>query len=181
VHRNRKEGNMKTALILVFFIMLTMPTAAALAGGNSIDFNGIDIVLGMTQDVAISKLTSTYDVTKMYGDENNSHWRVATKGQDSTAYGGISFKSKKVSYAVKNWKTDDQERNYEFAKALYGLITQLVKERNTNCQLLSGEEIQPQISSKAALIVCGGKTIRVDVIEDKVSHSALLTEELNPK
>ena len=171
---------MKTWLVMMFFTSL-MLAATAFAGGNSIAFSSIDITLGMPQDIAISKLTNTYDLTKIYGDDNSSYWRIKAKGQDSKTYGGVTFKNKKVSYVVKNWKTDDQERNYDFAKALYGLITQLVKERNTNCQLWSGEKIEPQITSKAALIVCGEKTVRIDVIEGNVSHSALLTEELNPK
>jgi hypothetical protein len=87
---------MKTTLILMFFIFFAIPISVAIAGSNSINYNGTDITIGMKQDVAISKLTNTYDLTKLDGDENSSHWLVKTKGQNATTYGSISIVDPKI-------------------------------------------------------------------------------------
>ena len=169
----------KYFVVLVSTIFLLVVPSIVQAGGSSISFGTVDLKTGMQEDVVIAELNKLYDLEKLTGSaKDSSSWVIKSKVQKSQFYGSISFKNGKLASVMRYWSPDDQQKGYEFAKAIYGLVAQFEKEGNSMCRISVGENNAPQFQAKAAFIVCGPKAMRVDIVEGKGTRSGSISEVL---
>ncbi len=149
-------------LLAVSFTWQAPPTGPP-EGGNQIQI-GTDLALG-TDETAVRKvLSARYDLRELDSDKHGTaNWLVAAKGDPSHVAGVLGFKEGKLVFATKRWlqRDEDRERGVQTARAVYGILTELVSHGEATCIVSSEQRESPDLSAKTATVRCGHKSLEV--------------------
>jgi hypothetical protein len=145
---------------------------------------GADLTLGMTEEVAVKRLTEygyslkKIEPSKVFLDVGiTSIWIINEK--DGTNVGTMSFASGKLNEAGKSLFPDEGDA-VEFGRRLYFAMRDLEQEGNSQCTIQTVTRDVPEFAQKTANIRCGIKTISVDLQKmPKYSETVQLTEAID--
>jgi hypothetical protein len=150
---------------------------------DGITLGTVRLALGMPKDVALSALAKSYELQNLGEGQASSSWLVRT-GKDSAAepIGSVAFKDGKLTTVMKYWTPKDQQRGFEFATNLYGVITSFTNEGKNLCTIETARKQDTGIDSKAIFISCGAKYVRIDITSGaKTGDTTGLAEVLETK
>ena len=136
------------------------------------------LTLGMPQNIVMGKLAQYYGTRKLDSSSTvEQDWLVINKeGPPWQAVRGVSFKDGKLSAASKEWGPQDQAKGVEFARSLFGAISELVKQGKKDCWLAIDQKEVPGAESKLAYIVCDDKYISFFILRSTDMASRGLPE-----
>jgi hypothetical protein len=122
---------------------------------------GIPLVLGLQQQDVLEQLKkiSQYKLIKVAGGDA---W-IVRSGDNAVA--SLSFHDGKLTEVSRSWGPENQQSGVPFAKGLFGVANQFVKEGRTNCVLQTNASEYPGSESRGVSIICNGKYIEVNVTE----------------
>ena len=149
--------------------------------GDSITFGGNRFKLGMSKDQVVTQLVTSFDVAGPSGrtspcESTCTIWEKAA-GPPYTMVGSVAFRDGKLSSATKYWDPVDQQKAAPFARSVYGVIAELVKDGKTTCTIQTGQSESPGNEQKAAFIICGDRKIEILVMrDDKLGEIGTVSE-----
>ena len=125
---------------------------------------GADLQLGASETDVRKSLAAGYELRKEDGGlgTNKDSWLVTQKGKPEIL-GVITFKDGRLHFATKRWlsRVEDQEADVRTARAIYGVISDFVKQGETSCNIKSDHQETPTFSTQIASVVCGSKHLEI--------------------
>lgn len=119
---------------------------------------GMLLRLGMARDAIITKLIGNYKVVKI--DVGEDEWLVEEKDNPLVTIGHLGFKAGKLTYASRDW-TQGQEDNYDFAQAIWGVMSHMDQEGNRSCSFDVPSSRSPQAEMTYVRLYCGAKRVQI--------------------
>lgn len=117
---------------------------------------GMPLRLGMARDGIIAQLTANYKMLKLEG--SGDEWLVEEKENPMVTIGHLGFTAGKLTYASRNW-TQGQEDNYDFAQAIWGVMSHMEQEGNHSCFFDVPSNRSPQAEITYVRLYCGAKRV----------------------
>jgi hypothetical protein len=173
-------------ITIVFSIgMFLWSSLIPTAGGNqpapsdapTIDVAGLGLKLGMDKESILKRIPGQFRV-----ENTGASVLIEDKAHPSQVYGSLSFVDRKLSRVDKNWNVSG-ETEADFARALYGVISEFQHNRRTQCQIAAGEgkPINPADEIKSARIFCGeGSYIDITFVNTSAGKYGNIYEVLGP-
>jgi hypothetical protein len=152
------------------------------AGHDAIAIGGARLYVGMPRARALEALSAEFDVREdNRSSEAQESWLVWTK--DKTFVGNVSVKNGLVWSVIKNWGPEDGS-GAPLVKAFLGAVSALVRDGRKDCTLDRDEQSGPGWESRAVLIVCGKRHLKMEVLssqDPKIGERASVSENLGGK
>ena len=178
------EHHKRVFRFAVPLLLLAAAVAAASAvqsPTNRIVFGTVPLTLGMQDKVVLEQLRERYRVISTSSD----NWAVLEHDPALPAVGSIAFKAGRLAYVNRTWVQVPPVGTSEadpiaLARALYGVISQFVKENRRECTIGTHEGFAPGAEGRTAYISCGGKEIRVAMFRTERSGWVATVDEVMP-
>lgn len=159
----------RTRFLLVLLMVLT---ATAANTPEAISLGSVELRLGMPRDAVLARFAPYYNLQKVGSDS----WIVSPKNQSAReAIGSISFREGKLTAIYREWGPNDQLAGAPFARAIFGVIQQLSQEGKHVCSISVSQTQDPQSELRTAFLVCGGKTVKINLaITDNLEYGSVV-------
>ena len=126
---------------------------------------GTDLQLGASEADVRKSLAAEYDFRKGDRDAGTGKgtWIVTPKGKPSEVLGVVTFKEEKLHFVTKRWlsRIEDQEAGVQTARAIYGVLSEFVKQGETSCNVKTDHQETPGFSVQNASVACGQKHLEI--------------------
>ena len=139
---------------------------------NTIDFGGVTLSLGMTQDSALAKLNLNYTTR----DKGDGKWEVFST-EDKATLGSVDFSNRKLTGAERYWPIESLTA-LGLANSLYDVTSSFVEEGRIYCTIDTWNQHKPGSESKLTSILCGHKAIEIMTVGAGKNNILALTERL---
>jgi hypothetical protein len=139
---------------------------------NTIDFGGVTLSLGMTQDSALAKLNGNYTTR----DKGDGKWEVSST-EDKVPLGTVDFTNRKLTGAERQWPIESLTA-LGLANSLYDVTSSFVEEGRIYCTIDTWNQHKPGSEMKITSISCGHKAIDIEVANVGKDHILGLMERL---
>jgi hypothetical protein len=151
------------------------PSTSRSTGPAAISVGGINLTLGMTQKVVLSRLADGYEVKSW----DRANYMIYHKGSPAPerALAMIAFTDGVLTGVSKPWSVNDQ-RAAQLATGLYGVLTQFKQEGKTHCTIDAGQALGLSAESNTAFISCGGKYIRMNITQLQDGSQSVIVDEV---
>jgi hypothetical protein len=126
---------------------------------------GTDLQLGVSEAEVRQSLAAKYDLRREVSvpGTGKGTWMVTEKGKPSEVLGVVTFKEEKLYFVTKRWlsRLEDQEAGVQTARAIYGILSEFVRQGETSCSIKTDHKETPSFSTQVASVACGQKHVDI--------------------
>lgn len=176
---------MKSLILISILAFFTFATRGVGFGQDIISVGPVELALGMSEDAVMSMLKEQYGVSEIgkssiiIPDPSRTKFKsymVVSKGDGRGAIASVAFSEGKLKSVIRYWGPRDQQRGAEFARSVYGVIAEFVRQGKRICRISVGEDQVPDAELKTAFIVCGIREIRIDLTRTEDGNFASVSD-----
>jgi hypothetical protein len=126
----------------------------------------MDLQLGDSKQVVMSRLAEKYTMVKLEGD----NWLVKSKSTPSVTYGQVLFENGELTLASKDWTKGDED-SVGFVQSLYDAFDGLGKENKHFCYVQTETTKTSVAEIRSINLSCGAKELSIET-RDTLSGGA---------
>ena len=166
---------MRKTLFALMFVLIIGHIAKAQE--PSIWLAGMEMRLGMPQDVVMKRILENYDL-EPFGNVKDNYLIVERQRKDvgDKNPGNIAFAQGRLVFAAKEWYIYNAGSDRQLFDALYAVLSEMERKGETVASIQTTTSKEPGETLESILLTSSKRTVRIHAAEIRGSKGVQVTE-----